>query len=173
MAGFQAGLTGGTHTLRGAPESFWAVLLGDTRRGFIIPENQDTSTHCDNDYILISEWLMCFRTWFDDEFIATPKEAKECVTKPYFGGYYLDVIIEVDGQSVDLISTAAKLGVGSRSGRKYAFSNVGHIFEPFSFLPGDHTATAIFTVDEDGDGIADFDDFYTAEFTIIESATAP
>jgi hypothetical protein len=38
MAGLQAGLTGGAHTVDGAPEAFFGAVNFEERRGFIVPE---------------------------------------------------------------------------------------------------------------------------------------
>ena len=174
MAGLQAGLTAGVANNDTLPGGYDVVASGEARRGFIIPETGVPSEQCDNDYILISEWVACPIENLAGDEIRKPKEAKDCVNNG-LNGLVVDHFFEVDGNRVDHIQTATKIGKlpTSFGARRAAFSTTGHIFEPFSLEPGPHTATAFFEIDPDRDGIPPF--FLlplTAEFTVIDS-TAP
>ena len=176
MAGLQAGLTGGAHTMTGQPEAFFGAVGLEDRRGFIIPENELPSTQCDNDYILIGEWFACsIGTGVANR---KPKEAKDCVNAG-LNGLVVDYFFEVDGNTVEHMQTGTKIGFlpDNFGGNRVAFFTAGHIIEPFSLAPGPHTATAVFQLDLDCispvfqcDGVADFDFTPTADFTIIDSA---
>jgi len=111
-AGLQAGFTGGAHAMAGQPEGFfasaWFPPNVENRRGFIVPENQLTSIQCDNDYILIAEWVVCAITNFSGEKIRTPKEAIDCANSG-LNGLILELVFQVDGIVVDYIQTTTKI----------------------------------------------------------------
>ena len=171
MAGLQAGFTGGTHTVTGLPEGMFAAVHGEARRGFVVPETEVASVQCDNDYILVADWFGCSLTNFFGQTIRTTKEAKQCA-KTGLNGLIPDFHILIDGVRVDHMNTNAKLGpVPNRDpSRVFAIMTSGHIIEPFSLAPGLHTATGVFDLDYDGDGIGEVPLSSTAEFTIIDSA---
>jgi hypothetical protein len=172
LAGLQAGLTAGVANNDTLPGGYDIVASGEARRGFIIPETGVPSDQCDNDYILISEWIACPIINNAGEEVRSPKEAKDCVNNG-LDGLIVDHYFEVDGIRVDHIQTATKIGKlpTSFAGRRAAFNSTGHIIEPFSLEPGFHTATAVFVIDNDRDGNPPFDYLpLTAEFTVIDSA---
>ncbi|MDH4109389.1 MAG: hypothetical protein OEW35_13835 [Gammaproteobacteria bacterium] len=178
MAGLQAGLTGGTHTAAGNPEGFVAAAIGESRRGFVVPESEAGSTQCDNDYILVGEWFACPLTDRAGQSILTPTEARECVDAG-LSGLIVDWHLEVDGSPVDYLQTATKMG-SLFDGRRGAFFNAGHIIEPYSLAPGLHTATAVFEYDLDClarfggecDGVVDWIYAPMVNFEIVESGAA-
>jgi len=169
MSGLQAGLTGGVHTVTGAPESFVGAVNFEDRRGFIVPENGISSMQCDNDHILIGEW---FATPFGEgQLRENPKEAKDWVNS-LFGNRFAGFYFEIDGNRVEHIQTGTKIGF-LPWGPRVAFFNVGHIIEPYSLSPGHHTATFVLLRDPDRDGEPPFVVIrLTADFTIVESAAA-
>lgn len=177
MSGLQAGLTGGAHSDSGNPEGFFAAASEESRRGFIVPEAEVASRHCDRDYILIAEWFGCPLTNFAGENIRNPEEARDCVDSG-LGGLIVDWHLEIDGVRVDHMRTATKMGV-LPNGRRAAIFNAGHFVEPYSLAPGAHTATAVFEYDLDCrqnrggvcDGIVDYVWAPTANFEIVKSAT--
>ena len=164
MAGLQAGLTGGAHTVTGKPEAFFGAVNFEERRGFIIPENGIASVQCNNDHILIGEWLAAPLDRFD-----TIKEAKDWATG-LFGGRFVEIYFEIDGNRVDHLQTGTKIGF-LPWGPRVAFFNAGYVIEPYSLLPGPHTATFVLVRDPGSDGEPPFFDIrLTADFTIVESA---
>ena len=166
MAGLQAGLTGGAHTESGETEAFYGAVNFEERRGFIIPENGIASVQCNNDHILIGEWMAVRLDRFD-----TIKEAKDWATS-LFGGRYAEIYFEIDGHRVDHLQTGTKIGF-LPWGPQVAFFNVGHIIEPYSLPPGPHTATFVLVRDPGSDGEPPFTDIrLTADFTIIDAAPA-
>ena len=178
MAGLQAGFTGGAHTTMGQPEGFFASVWFppnvENRRGFIVPENQLTSIQCDNDYILIAEWVVCSITDFSGEKVRTHKEAIDCANSGA-NGAILELVFQVDGMVVDSIQTKAKISslphfADPEVDWLLATWTAGHIIEPYSLPIGPHTATAIFVLDFDGDGIPDGEESVSSEFEIINSA---
>ena len=174
MAGLQAGLTAGVANNDTLPGGYDVVASGEARRGFIIPETGVQSEQCDNDYILISEWLACSIENLAGDENRKPNEAKDCVNNG-LNGLVVDHFFEVDGNRVDHMQTATKIGRlpngPGLNGRRAAFYTTGHIIEPFSLEPGFHTATAVFVIDNDRDGNPPFEPLpLTAEFTVIDSA---
>jgi hypothetical protein len=164
MAGLQAGLTGGAHTETGAPEDFFGAVNFEERRGFIIPENGIASVQCNNDHILIGEWFAASLDRFD-----TIKEAKDWATS-LFGGRYAEIYFEIDGSRVDHLQTGTKIGT-LPWGPRVAFFNAGYVIEPYSLLPGPHTATFVLVRDPGSDGEPPFIDIrLAADFTIVDSA---
>lgn len=165
MSGLQAGLTGGAHTVMGNPEAFFGAVNYEERRGFIIPENGMASVQCAGDHILIGEWFAARLDRFN-----RVKDAKDYVAS-LWGGTYAEYYLEIDGNRVDHIQTGTKIGY-LPWGPRVAFFTAGYIIEPFSLAPGYHTATFVLAYDPDGDGEPPFIDYpYSAEFTIVESAT--
>lgn len=167
MAGLQAGLTGGAHTVSGEPNGFYGAVNYEERRGFIVPENFISSIQCDNDHILIAEW---FATPLDR--FEKIKGAKDWVNS-LFGGLIVEYYFEIDGNRVEHMQTGTKIGT-LPWGREVAFFNAGYIIKPYSLSPGPHTATAVFVYDSDRDGEPPFEyEPLTADFTIIDSSVAP
>jgi hypothetical protein len=175
MSGLQAGLTGGAHSDSGNPEGFFAAASEESRRGIIVPEAEISSRQCDSDYILIGEWFGCPVTNLAGENIRNPKEARDCVDSG-LGGQIVDWHLEIDGVPVDYLQTTTKIGV-LPNGQRAAFFSAGHIVEPYSLPPGQHTATAVFEYDLDCrqsrggvcDGIADYVWAPTVNFEIVRS----
>ena len=176
MAGFQAGLTGGAHTVTGLPEGFLVAAHDEPRRGFIgaaLPPD-DSLEQCDNDYILISEWFGCSIERADGTNVRTPKEAKDCVNSGWYG-WLLDFSFQLDGNPVDHMQTGTKLGffpLQSGGERRGAIFTAGFIVEPFSLEPGVHSTTLFLDWDDDRNGTVDRTTEWTRWFSIIDSATA-
>jgi hypothetical protein len=186
MAGFQAGFTGGAHTVTGLPEGYFGAAAFEARRGFVVPETEVPSVQCDNDYILVADWFACGLTNFFGVTIRTAQEAKRCASTAFYG-LIPDFHILIDGVRVEHMNTNAKLGTlpDRDPSRVFATMTSGHIIEPFSLAPGLHTATGVFDFDQDCrplpgnpdglppgecDGIPEDPFSLTAEFTIIDSA---
>lgn len=168
MSGLQAGLTGGAHTEVGAPGGYFLTAGGEDRRGFIIPEAVGVSQQCENDYILVSGWQGCRVGGINDR---TVREAMECATD--IDGRILDHYFEIDGVRVDYIQTAARVGTNPNSGIQLGSITTGVILEPYSLLPGSHTAHVVYTWDVNLDGVPDFDIQYFTEFTIHQADETP
>lgn len=164
MAGFQAGFTGGSHTEVGNPADFFMTLGGETRRGFIIPENGDSSAQCENDFILVGGFIGSAIERPDGSSVRKPKEARDLVSSG-FDGLIAGQRFEVDGVLLEHMNTASKIGFHP-NGARLAVMTSGVILEPYSQAPGIHTATVIYDVDGDRDGIVDFEMPYTTSFTI-------
>lgn len=165
MAGFQAGFTGGSHTEIGNPADFFMTLGGDARRGFIIPETGGSSAQCENDFILISGFLGAGIETAGGIEIRKPKEAKDRVSSG-FSGLIPAQRFEVDGVQIEHMNTATKIGY-QPNGTRLAVLTSGVILEPYSLPPGIHTASVIYDIDVDRDGIVDFELPFTTSFTII------
>lgn len=167
MAGLQAGLTGGAHTVTGEPNGFYGAVNYEERRGFIVPENFIASIQCNNDHILIGEW---FATPLDR--FEKIKDAKDYVNS-LFNGRIVEYYFEIDGNRVEHMQTGTKIGF-LPWGRQVAFFNAGYIIKPYSLSPGLHTATAVFVYDLDRDGEPPFfNEPLTAEFMIVDSSVDP
>ena len=164
MAGFQAGFTGGSHTEVGNPAEFFMTLGGETRRGFIIPENGGSSAQCENDFILVSGFLGAGIERSDGTSIRTPKEARDLVASG-FNGRFAGQRFEVDGVLLEHMNTTPKIGFHP-NGARIAVMTSGVILEPYSQSPGIHTASVIYDVDGNRDGIVDFELPFTTTFTI-------
>ena len=163
MAGFQAGFTGDSHTEIGNPADFFMTLGGEARRGFVIPENGGSSAQCENDFILISGFLGAGIARPDGTVIRTPKEARDRVTSGIFG-LFAGQRFEVDGVLIKHMNTTAKIGF-LPNGVRLAVLSSGIILEPYSLPPGTHSASVIYEIDNNRDGVVDFEDSYTASFT--------
>ena len=187
MAGLQAGLTAGTRNIYVLSEGFVAAASGESRRGFIVPETTSPSVQCDNDYILIGEWVACELIDNDGVTTRTLKEARDCANSG-LDGLITNLFFKVDGNMVDHVQTATKIGFvledfipNTVGDGRAAFYSAGHIIEPFSLLPGPHTATAVFQLDLDClprpngpcDGNPDLDVVRTVNFAVISSGAAP
>jgi len=166
MSGLQAGLTGGAHTVDGNPEAFFGAVNFEDRRGFIVPENGISSVQCDNDHILIGEYLATSVARFD-----RIKDAKDYANS-LFGNRFTEYYFEIDGYRVDHIQTGTRIGF-LPGGPQVAFFNAGYVIEPYSLSPGPHTATFVIVRDPGSDGEPPFIEWrYPAYFTIVESAAA-
>jgi len=177
IAGLEAGFTGGAHTKTGLPEGSFVAFNSEDRRGFIAPETfLDASQQCVQDHILIATFVGCVIG--APSLFRTPKEARDCVNSG-FQGFILDFYFEIDDVRVEHVQTGTKIGTVPEffGGAKVAVFTAGHIVEPFSLKLGNHTATVVFEVDSNGDGIADDppNPNWTFEgvFTINESSAAP
>jgi hypothetical protein len=166
MAGLQAGLTGGAHTVDGQPEAFFGAVNFEDRRGFIVPENEISSVQCDNDHILLGEYFATPVARFDKI-----QDARDFVGS-LFDGRFVEYYFEIDGYRVDHIQTATKIGF-LPGGTRVAFFNAGYVIEPYSLSPGPHAATFVLVRDPGSDGEPPFVDIrFPAYFTIVESAPA-
>jgi len=174
MAGFQAGFTGGTHTVTGLPEGMWASASSDPRRGFIVPETEVTTLHCRNDYILLAEWFGCMQKRPNGTTRRPVEEAKDCAKTGMFG-LIVDFHFLLDGIRVDHMETTAKLGPSpyGPDAAVYAILTAGHIIEPFSLSPGTHTVTPVFVFDWDRNGTIDEIWEPVVDFEIIDSTATP
>jgi len=164
MAGFQAGFTGGSHTEIGNPADYFMTLGGDPRRGFVIAESGRSSAQCENDFILVSGFLGSVIETANGFVRRTPKEAKDSVSSGFFG-LIATQRFEVDGAQYEHMNTGAKIG-HHPNGNRLAVLTSGVIFQPYSLTPGIHTASVIYEIDADRDGVVDYDYPFTTSFTI-------
>lgn len=163
LAGFQAGLTAGSHTEVGPAGEYFVAFGGEDRRGFIVPENIDVSQQCENDFILISGF---FGVPFErrDGTILKPKEAIDLATSGG-NGFIAGQRFEVDSVLIEHMNTTAKLGYFA-DGRRAAFINSGIVLEPGSLEVGSHSAKITYDLDFNRDGEVDFEFPVNAIFTI-------
>lgn len=164
MAGFQAGFTGGSHTEIGNPADFFMTLGGDARRGFIIPENGGSSAQCENDFILVSGFLGTGIETSTGIVLRKPKEARDNVSSG-FSGLIAAQRFEVDGVQIEHMNTAVKIGYHP-NGARLAILTSGIILEPYTLAPGLHSASVIYEIDDNRDGVVDYEAPFTASFTI-------
>jgi len=165
MAGFQAGLTAGSHTEFGPAGDMFLSASGEDRRGFIVPEGLATSMQCENDFILISSYAGSTIKLPDGTTVRTPKEAIDSVNAG-LDGFIVSQRIEVDDVLIDHMNTAAKIG-NLPSGRRAAIITSGIIIEPYTLESGLHTASVVYSLDfQPRDGVPDFDYVLTTSFWI-------
>ena len=83
-------------------------------------------------------------------------------------GFIADIFFEIDGQVVDDIQTATKIGT-VLDGTLAAFFSKGVILEPFSLLPGTYSVDVTALLDLNRDGLPPFFPlrFGDAEFEVI------
>ena len=167
MAGFQAGFTAGSHTEVGPTGEFFIALGGEDRRGFIVPEEIDSSRQCANDFILVSGYIGVPLVRRDGS-IRTPKEALDLATSGG-NGFFAAQRFEIDGVLVEYMNTAAKIGYFG-DGRRAAVVASGVILEPYSLDPGLHAATITYDIDFNRDGTVDLEFPVSATFTVSEPA---
>ena len=169
MAGFQAGFTAGSHTEVGPTGEFFIALGGEDRRGFIVPEEIDSSRQCANDFILISGYFGVPFARRDGTFLS-PKEALDRATSGG-NGFIAAQRFEVDGVLIEHMNTTAKIGYFS-DGRRAAVVASGVILEPYSLDPGMHVATITYDLDFNRDGTVDLEFPVSAAFSISEPTTS-
>jgi len=171
LAGLQAGFTAGTRKEVSLPYVFASALKdGIATRGFIDPEAAVvlgiTGQHaCENDYILIGGNLTC------EIFSPTdrkPLEERRCVDSG-FDGFIVGLRFLLDGDPVDHVQTATKIGISPYGDNPLAaFYLVGVIIDPYELDNGPHTATLIFDLDFNRDGTVDLEVPHVAEFEVIQ-----
>lgn len=155
MAGFQSGFTAGSYTEIGPAGDFILGFQGEDIRGFIVPENTETSHQCENDFILVSGYIGAPITTASGISVRTPKEAIDRVTSG-FNGVIVGQRFEVDGVLFEHMNTPAKIG-SLPSGTTLAVMTSGIVIEPYSLDVGWHVADIVYELDFTGDGIPDFD----------------
>ena len=165
LAGFQAGFTAGSHTDVGPAGEYFIALGGEDRRGFVVPEEIDSSRQCANDFILISGYVGVPFARRDGTTL-TPKEALDLATSGG-NGFFATQRFEVDNVLFEQMNTTAKLAY-LPDGRRAAIVTSGIILEPGLLDVGVHTATITYGLDYDRDGIVDREVPFSATFTISE-----
>ncbi len=163
MAGFQAGYTAGSHNDFGPAGSHFIAATGEDRRGFVVPEGIDSSQQCENDFILVGGYVGATIALPDGTRVRPPKRAIDIVNAG-LNGFIVSQRFEIDGVTVEHVSTAAKIGY-LPNGRRAAIIGSGIIMEPYSLSQGLHSAAVIYSLDFfPRDGIPDFD--YVVSTTI-------
>jgi hypothetical protein len=167
LAGFQAGFTAGSHTDVGPVGEYFIALGGEDSRGFIVPEEIDSSRQCANDFILVSGFIGVPFARRDGTTL-TPKEALDLAASGG-NGFFAAQRFEVDGVLIEHMNTTAKLA-SLPDGRRAAIVTSGIVLEPYSHGAGVHTATITYDLDFNRDGIVDREVPFRATFTISEPA---
>lgn len=173
-AGLHAGFTGGIPNSNTLPSGHFLASAGIEQRGFISPDpfpNGPTGWLCEADWGLVSGWAGARLEWFAGESQARRKTLK------LVQGLVTDIKIEVDGVQLEVVETAARWAVQPElfDDTAQVLKSWGAFIEPYSLVPGPHTATIKYSVDLDClpdfggecDGIPEFvDDPFSYEFEV-------
>jgi len=179
MAGLQSGLTPAAINDKTIASGYSNLTIGywdpgaaTPRRGFVIPESGQNAQACENDYILISDWLGCRLENESGVRIRTPKEGRDCADTGDYGwlfDYHFEIsTATTDPVTIDHMQTATKIGIlPHRSRRKMAFWAAGVIIEPFELPVGTYFVTGVFVIDDNRDGVPDFELSYPVELEVF------